>query len=67
MSILADYFNQDIVHDSKYKFSQSGLYYAPQKNTHEEYVEFIKVDISKYRSVLAYCCIGFNSDLPFVV
>ena len=51
MSILADYYNQDIVHDPKYKFSQSGLYYAPQKNTHEEYVEFIKVNMSQSRKV----------------
>ncbi|EDO37961.1 predicted protein [Nematostella vectensis] len=42
MSILADFFNPDIVHDSKYKFSLSGNYYAPPKSTYDEYVEFIQ-------------------------
>ena len=52
MSILADYYTPDIVQDPKYKFSQSGLYYAPQKNSYEEYVEFIKV----FSSVLISHC-----------
>lgn len=43
VSILADFLNPDIVHDPKYKFSQSGVYYAPPKSKYEEYVEFIKV------------------------
>ena len=43
MSILADFYNSDVITDPKYKFSPSGLYYAPPKFTYEEYVEFIKV------------------------
>jgi len=43
MSILADFYNPEIIQDPKYKFSQSGVYYAPPKSIYEEYVEFIKV------------------------
>ncbi|XP_046853911.1 dynein axonemal heavy chain 7-like isoform X3 [Xenia sp. Carnegie-2017] len=42
MSILADFFTPEIVQDNKYKFSQSGKYFAPPKGTYESYVEFIK-------------------------
>ncbi|XP_033102995.1 dynein heavy chain 12, axonemal-like isoform X1 [Anneissia japonica] len=41
LTILADFYTHEIVDDPKYKFSPSGLYYAPPKGTHEEYVEFI--------------------------
>lgn len=43
MSILADFYTPDIVQDPKYKFSQSGVYYAPPKSEYDQYVEFIKV------------------------
>lgn len=43
MSILADFYTPDIVQDPKYKFSQSGTYYAPPKSEYDQYVEFIKV------------------------
>ncbi|XP_015752501.1 PREDICTED: dynein heavy chain 12, axonemal-like [Acropora digitifera] len=42
MSILADFYTPDIVQDPKYKFSQSGVYYAPPKSEYDQYVEFIK-------------------------
>lgn len=42
MSILADFYTSEIVHDPKYKFSQSGTYYAPPKSSYDQYVEFIK-------------------------
>ncbi|CAB3984933.1 dynein heavy chain 12, axonemal-like, partial [Paramuricea clavata] len=42
MSILADFFTSEIIHDAKYKFSQSGKYFAPPKGTYDSYVEFIK-------------------------
>ncbi|XP_020624937.1 dynein heavy chain 12, axonemal-like [Orbicella faveolata] len=42
MSILADFYTPDIVQDPKYKFSQSGTYYAPPKGEYDQYVEFIK-------------------------
>ena len=45
MSILADFFTPEIIHDAKYKFSQSGKYFAPPKGTYESYVEFIKVSL----------------------
>ena len=45
MSILADFFTPEIIHDGKYKFSQSGKYFAPPKGTYESYVEFIKVNL----------------------
>jgi len=44
MSILADFYTPDIVQDPKYKFSQSGTYYAPPKGEYDQYVEFIKVN-----------------------
>lgn len=41
-TILADFYNPAIIAEPKYKFSTSGVYYAPQKGTYEDYVEFIK-------------------------
>ena len=46
MSILADFYTSEIVQDPKYKFSQSGAYYAPPKSSYDQYVEFIKVNSS---------------------
>lgn len=43
MSILAEFFTPEIIQDAKYKFSQSGKYYAPPKGSYENYIEFIKV------------------------
>ncbi len=43
LTMLADFYNPAVVEDAKYKFSPSGVYYAPPKGTYEEYVEFIKV------------------------
>lgn len=43
LTILADFYTPKVVDDPKYKFSASGLYFAPSKGKHEEYVEFIKV------------------------
>ena len=43
MTILADFYNQDIVVKSRYTFSPSGKYFAPSKSIYEDYVEFIKV------------------------
>ncbi|TRZ01398.1 hypothetical protein DNTS_018422, partial [Danionella cerebrum] len=42
MTILADFYNQDIVELSRYSFSPSGNYHAPPKSIYEDYVEFIK-------------------------
>ena len=43
LTILSDYYNTRVAEDSKYRFSPSGLYYAPPKGEHADYVEFIKV------------------------
>ena len=43
LTILADYYNSDILIQSKYKFSPSGIYFAPPKGSFDDYVEFIKV------------------------
>ena len=42
MNILSSFFTKEIIEDSKYKFSFSGVYYAPPKASYEDYVEFIK-------------------------
>uniref|UniRef100_A0A8C5ATC2 Dynein, axonemal, heavy chain 12 n=1 Tax=Gadus morhua TaxID=8049 RepID=A0A8C5ATC2_GADMO len=42
MTILADFYNQDIVVKPRYTFSPSGKYYAPSKSIYEDYLEFIK-------------------------
>lgn len=57
MSILADFFTPEIVQDNKYKFSQSGKYFAPPKGTYESYVEFIKVIIRFLISIIWSCLI----------
>ena len=52
MSILADFYTPDIVQDPKYKFSQSGIYYAPPKSEYDQYVDFIKVQTMQHLAVL---------------
>ncbi|XP_065142099.1 dynein axonemal heavy chain 12-like [Paramisgurnus dabryanus] len=42
MTILADFYNKDIIDNPRYSFSPSGNYYAPPKSIYEDYVEFIK-------------------------
>ena len=42
MNILSSFFTKEIIEDSNYKFSFSGVYYAPPKASLEDYVEFIK-------------------------
>lgn len=45
LTVLADFYNQDVVEKIYYPFSPSGDYYAPPKSAYEEYVEFIKVSV----------------------
>ena len=40
--ILKTYFTQDVVQKDGYKFSESGIYYAPPSGQYESYVEYIK-------------------------
>ena len=42
MSILSNFYTTEIITDLRYKFSSSGLYYAPPKGSYESYVDFIK-------------------------
>ncbi|GFO33725.1 dynein heavy chain 12, axonemal-like, partial [Plakobranchus ocellatus] len=42
LTILADFFNTNIVTDGKYKFSPSGNYHCPAKLGYAEAVDFIK-------------------------
>ncbi|KAJ3020398.1 UNVERIFIED_CONTAM: Dynein heavy chain 7, axonemal [Siphonaria sp. JEL0065] len=42
MNILSIYYCPAIVEDLNYKFSPSGIYYAPPKGKHSDYVEYIK-------------------------
>ena len=41
-SILKLYITMETVSDPDYKFSKSGLYYAPNYETVHEYVEYIR-------------------------
>ncbi|KAL6119092.1 dnah12 [Pungitius sinensis] len=42
MTILADFYNQDIIEKPRFPFSPSGEYFAPPKSTYDGYVLFIK-------------------------
>ncbi|XP_068561369.1 dynein axonemal heavy chain 12 [Cebidichthys violaceus] len=42
MTILADFYNQDIIEKRRYPFSPSGEYFAPPKSIYDDYVVFIK-------------------------
>uniref|UniRef100_A0A3P8ZCE8 AAA+ ATPase domain-containing protein n=1 Tax=Esox lucius TaxID=8010 RepID=A0A3P8ZCE8_ESOLU len=42
MTILADFYNKDIIENPRYTFSPSGKYYPPPKSIYEDYVEFIR-------------------------
>jgi dynein heavy chain len=49
LTSLDDFYSPLIVTEPKYKFSPSGTYFCPAKDTYEEYVLFIKVFTSNYR------------------
>ncbi|XP_016404673.1 dynein heavy chain 12, axonemal [Sinocyclocheilus rhinocerous] len=42
MTVLADFYNKDIIEHPRYSFSPSGNYHAPPKYIYEDYVEFIR-------------------------
>lgn len=54
LTMLADFYTPNIINETRYKFSPSGLYYSPPKGTYDDYVEFIKVTDIKCS------CIYFN-------
>ena len=40
--VLKDFYNEKIFADDDYKFSPSGIYYAPKHTEYEGYIEYIK-------------------------
>uniref|UniRef100_A0A7N6C1K8 Dynein axonemal heavy chain 12 n=1 Tax=Anabas testudineus TaxID=64144 RepID=A0A7N6C1K8_ANATE len=42
LTILADFYNKDVIERPRYPFSPSGEYYAPPKSVYEDYIAFIK-------------------------
>ncbi|KAA8590936.1 hypothetical protein FQN60_001879 [Etheostoma spectabile] len=42
MTILADFYNKDIIEKPRYPFSPSGEYFAPPKSIYDDYIAFIK-------------------------
>lgn len=45
LTILADFYNKEIIETFRYPFSPSGEYFAPPKSSYDDYVLFIKVYI----------------------
>lgn len=41
-SLLEIFYNEKLIFDDTYKFSPSGLYFAPPKGSYDEYVEYIR-------------------------
>lgn len=42
LSLLKIFYSEEIISDDEYKFSTSGLYYAPPKGTYNNYIEYIR-------------------------
>lgn len=42
MSLLAISYCPEILSQQKYKFSPSGIYYAPEKGSYDSYVEYLR-------------------------
>uniref|UniRef100_A0A8C9Y8Q9 Dynein axonemal heavy chain 12 n=1 Tax=Sander lucioperca TaxID=283035 RepID=A0A8C9Y8Q9_SANLU len=42
MTVLADFYNKDIIEKPRYPFSPSGEYFAPPKSAYDDYIVFIK-------------------------
>ena len=56
--VLADFLNEDIYTNDSYKFSPSGLYYAPKHTEYEGYVDYIN-SLPLYPDPEIY---GFNEN-----
>ncbi|EAT40340.1 AAEL007918-PA [Aedes aegypti] len=55
VTILADYINDRVVNDPKYRFSNQGdCYGVPLRNEHREYVAHIKNNVPNYPSPAVY-------------
>ena len=59
MNILSSFYTPDVVADATYKFSNSGVYYAPPKAEYDRYVEFIKVG-GAYKGGWSFVSIGYG-------
>lgn len=44
LTILADFYNKEIIEIPHYSFSPSGKYCAPPKSSYDDYIEYIKVN-----------------------
>ena len=51
MTILADFYNKDIIEKPRYPFSPSGEYFAPPKSVYEDYIAFIKVKLVEIKDI----------------
>lgn len=68
LTILADFYNKEIIEIPHYSFSPSGKYCAPPKSTYEEYIEYIKVKVTvasiqghkNYTHVCLFCFICWS-------
>jgi len=49
MTILADFYNPDIIEQPRYRFSSSDLYYAPPFGSMISYIQFIKVSVVLFK------------------
>ena len=43
LTMLGDFYNEDVIKEGRYKFSPSGFYTTPPKGAYLDYVDFIKV------------------------
>lgn len=74
MTILADFYNKDVIDKPRYPFSPSGEYYAPPKSVYEDYIAFINVntEITHIKNIHLYWFVFFfydvhlSSDIFFV-
>lgn len=55
LTILADFYNKDVIEKPRYPFSPSGDYHTPPKSSYEDYLEFIKV---KTLPIYAFKCMS---------
>lgn len=42
ISLLNIFYNEDVINNDDYRFSDSGMYYAPPKGTYDSYVSYIR-------------------------
>jgi len=42
LSILQIFYCDEVINDDGYRFSSSGMYYAPSKGSYDSYVEYIR-------------------------